>query len=680
MKSKLSLIALCITAACGFFCLGCASHPKLTKAPAITVIVTVDKAPVLDSAILQTAPVIEDSDIDSLISGAEFACKNNDFEAAHMLLQEAISDVKIIQSGDSGWSESGDYYENYYKDIARIYTELMPPPYVDSLPEEISVAAFQKQLARSLDSIKVPAPDSMLMHTIINQEKSTFNFPIVWNERVYKALYFLSHGKKGPLDKWLSRAAYYLPVIKKMFADSGLPTDLSYLPLIESGFNSLAYSRAHAAGIWQFIASTGSLYGMRKDGWIDERRDFLKSTLGAISYLKKLFNQFNDWQIALAAYNCGENGMACAVNRSSAKNYWKLRVPRETKNYIPEFIAALIIAKNPLCYGFSNTVTDTFDPDTVDINDCINLYTVADSLNISPEELRTINPHILHWCTHPTKRHVTLYLPKGSKERFLASFSRSKDDFIISWSTYQVRPGETCKGIARRLNVPVEALLSLNNFSQYERIMAGREISVPIPLNSDASHGSIIRASSFISRRHFSETDVSGKRVIKYKVRAGDCVWSLAQLFRVDKNDFCKWNHLSGTNRLRAGSIVTIYKPSLASFRAPLPLPPAPSPVRRIKATAPVIGPGDKQSPTDQRVSLNENPEGKSPAPLIKTGNEAMPGKHIVYYKVRKGDNLWNIAQSFRVAVKELSTLNNLQPDSTIMPGDVLRVPMSEEL
>lgn len=654
MKSKLSLILLYAGAASGIFLCGCAaSHAKLTKSPAIAVIVTggtqTARGPVPGCDSMQTTSIIDDSDIDSLIDGAEFACRNKDFEAAHMLLREALTDIKIIQSNDSGWTEPEDYYGNYYKNIARIYTELMPPVYSDSIPEEISVVAFQKQLARSLDSIKVPASDSMLMHKIISQEKTTFNFPIVWNERVYKALYFLGHGRKGPLEKWISRASYYLPGIKKMFADSGLPTDLSYLPLIESGFNPLAYSRAHAAGMWQFIASTGSLYGMRKDGWIDERRDFLKSTRGAVSYLKKLFNQFSDWQIALAAYNCGENGMTNAVNRAFAKNFWQLRVPRETKNYVPEFIAALIIAKNPQCYGFSNNVTDTFDLDTVDINDCISLYAVADSLNMSPEELRNLNPHILHWCTHPNKQHVTLYLPKGAKDKFLASYNRSPADFTVSWSTYQVKSGETLKGIARRFNVPSEALFALNNFSKRQRIAAGQQISVPIPLNPSASHGPMIRASTFNSRHHYTEMAVSGMRVIKYKVRAGDCVWGLSQLFRVDRNDLCKWNHISGIKSLRSGEIVTIYKPAETSVSVPAP---AISPVRPIKLAAPAI------------------------SQIIDTTS----GKHLVFYKVRKGDNLWNIAQSFKVAVKELSLINNLQPDSTLLPGEVLRVPLSEEL
>ena len=407
MKIKRFLALLCTAAFGTILFSGCASRSNLTKEPSLAVIVTngptahPPRSEENDSA--QIAVIIDDADIDSLINGAQFACTHQDFEAAHMLLKEALVDLKIIQSGDSGWAESEDYYDRYYKEIARTYSQLMPSRFNDSLPEEISVAAMQGQLALSLDSIRVPASDSLLLQKILSQKKTTYNFPMALNDRVYKALYFMSRGRKGPLDRWITQAYYYVPMIKKMFADSGLPSDLAYLPLIESGFNPMAYSRAHAAGMWQFMASTGSRYGMRKDGWIDERRDFIKSTKGAISYLKKLYAQFGDWHIALAAYNYGENGISNALSRATAKNFWHLRVPRETKNYVPEFIAALIIAKNPQCFGFSPNASDTFDLDTVDVNDCINLLTLADSLHVSSEELRKINPHILHWCTHPVK-------------------------------------------------------------------------------------------------------------------------------------------------------------------------------------------------------------------------------------------------------------------------------------
>jgi membrane-bound lytic murein transglycosylase D len=656
MKIKTFLIMLCIAVIGTMVFSGCGSRLKLTKKPTLAVIIT--NAPAApprtsngtDSA--QISVIVDDADIDSLINGAQFACAHNDFEAAHMLLREALADLKIIQSSDSGWSESEDYYEKYFKEIAGIYSERMPPRFSDSIPEEISVATLHERLAMSLDSIKVPASDSLLLQKILSRKKTTYNFPMTLNDRVYKALYFMSRGRKGPIDRWVVQAYYYVPTIKKMFADSGLPSDLAYLPLIESGFNPLAYSRAHAAGMWQFIASTGNRYGMRKDGWIDERRDFLKSTQGAISYLKKLYNQFGDWHIALAAYNCGENGIANALGRATAKNFWQLKVPRETKNYVPEFIAALIIAKNPQCFGFSQNLSDTFDLDTIQVNDCVNLYTVADSLHISLEALRKINPHILHWCTHPVKQRVTLYLPKGSKERFVAVYGQSPADFSVSWATYRIRSGENLRGVSRHFGVPLDALLSLNNFTKNIRLAAGQEISLPLAAGPNASRGPIIRPAA-AHAKHYTEIDVSGMRVIKYKVRSGDCVWSLAQIFRVDKNDLCKWNHISGAKGLRVGSIVTIYKPAGPSVQAPQL---APNPLPHVKQSAP-----GALAPKNSALVTNH-------------------GMHIVYYRVQKGDNLWNIAQSFKVPVKNLTMINNLQPDSTLLPGEVIRVPMTEAL
>jgi len=596
MKIKRFLALLCTAAFGTILFSGCASRSNLTKEPSLAVIVTngptahPPRSEENDSA--QIAVIIDDADIDSLINGAQFACTHQDFEAAHMLLKEALVDLKIIQSGDSGWAESEDYYDRYYKEIARTYSQLMPSRFNDSLPEEISVAAMQGQLALSLDSIRVPASDSLLLQKILSQKKTTYNFPMALNDRVYKALYFMSRGRKGPLDRWITQAYYYVPMIKKMFADSGLPSDLAYLPLIESGFNPMAYSRAHAAGMWQFMASTGSRYGMRKDGWIDERRDFIKSTKGAISYLKKLYAQFGDWHIALAAYNYGENGISNALSRATAKNFWHLRVPRETKNYVPEFIAALIIAKNPQCFGFSPNASDTFDLDTVDVNDCINLLTLADSLHVSSEELRKINPHILHWCTHPVKQHVTLYLPKGLKEKFLVVCGPAVADFAVSWTPYRIRSGENLRTVARRFGVPLEALLSLNNFSKNVRLAAGQEISLPLAAAGGGSHGPIIRQAP-VRAKHYTEIDVSGLRVIKYKVRSGDCLWGLAQIFRVDKDDLCKWNHLASDKSLRAGMVVTIYKPAGVSAQGPQL---APNPVPRKKQAAPAMITAPKNS------------------------------------------------------------------------------------
>lgn len=182
----------------------------------------------------------------------------------------------------------------------------------------------------------------------------------------------------------------------------GQPQDLAYLPLIESGFNPVAYSYANASGIWQFIASTGKLYGLKKSFWADERRDPIKSTQAAAMYLKKLFGDFGHWDLALAAYNCGENGLARSIARSRSNDFWTLkRIPNQTKNYVPFYLAALTIAKNPKCFGVKIPDTLAPPPDTVVVSDCISLSDIASGLGIDPDSLKKMNPHIMRWCTPP---------------------------------------------------------------------------------------------------------------------------------------------------------------------------------------------------------------------------------------------------------------------------------------
>jgi membrane-bound lytic murein transglycosylase D len=480
-----------------------------------------------------------------------------------------------------------------------------------------------------------------MLQKMVNLEKTTCNIPFVWNERVYKALYFLNRGGKGPIDKWIARADYYLPVVKKMFSDSGLPEDIAYLPLIESGFNPLAYSRKRAAGMWQFIPSTGKLYGLKKDFWVDERRDFILSTRAAVSYLKKLYNQFNDWHIAIASYNCGENSMNRALSRSSSNNYWDLKkLPKETRQYVPEFLAAIIMAKNPECKGNADAQHDTFDLDTVTLNGCVSLYAVADTLGLSYDKLHEMNPHILHWCSHPFNS-VLMYLPKGTKDKFISAYSNSPSSFSVSWYKYRIKSGEALKSIARHFKTPLDAILTLNNISPKQRLSIGRDLLIPIPVNQKSSNATILAACDERTKPAGRALMVNGVKVVKYKVRNGDCLWDLAQLFRVDREDICKWNNINDATSIKAGMTLTIYK-----------------------------------SDKDYKNAVSR----QQPAPVVKQTAYDASVRRVVYYKIRKGDNLWNIAQSFKVQIDELTAMNDIDVDTTLIPGDVLKVPVSEKL
>jgi membrane-bound lytic murein transglycosylase D len=660
MKKILSFFLLLTPALC-VFCTSCAAHRTALNAPKLIVMVSTPAVGITEVPLDKpdSSGIFEEpskNDIDSLIEIAQLACNNADYEGAHIFLQEAVQSIKDNED-NLGDNET----EDYYKKIANCYMESMPTDYEDSIPDEISLLTFRKQLAQSLDVTKFSTSDSIMWQKNVAQEKADFNIPIVWNDRVYRALYFLNRGGKGPLGKWMARAAYYMPTIKKMFVDSAMPTDLAYLPLIESGFNPLAYSRMRASGMWQFMLSTGTRYGLRTDCWVDERRDFIKSTRAAICYFKKLYDQFSDWHLAIGSYNCGENGMSCALSRSRVKDFWSLSLPRETMHYVPEFIATLIAAKNPNYPDSGNTqAIDTFNLDTVTVKECLSLYAIADTLHVPASDLRRMNPHILHWCTHP-RLPITLYLPSGTKERFLISYDQSPLDFIVAWYNYKVKPGDNFFNVSRRFKIPMEALLSLNSRTSSQRLSVGQELKIPIPTNQGPYRSTAIRVKNEPVKASYKTVVIGNAKVIKYRVRPGDCLSGLARLFHVDKSDLCGWNNIADATSLRSGMVLSIYKSSGMH-----------GVIRRSGSS--VARTPEEAAKFNQKTLATS--AAQKPVGFIADASS----KRIVYYRIRKGDNLWNIAQSFRVAIRQLTSINDITPDTALLPGKIIKVPLLEEL
>jgi membrane-bound lytic murein transglycosylase D len=632
----------------------------------------------------------ECSEIEFLLNSAENACLSYSFEEAHILLRKALASIKEKEEAEKEWTGA----DSFYNEAVRIYMEQMPGKYSDSIPDEISMLVFQKQLSRSLDTLKLSPNDSIILKKLTCQKGINYNFPITFNERVYRSLYFFSKGEKGALDKWFLRSSQYLPFMQRIFADSGLPTDLAYLPLIESGFNPTAYSRRHASGIWQFIASTGARFGLRINYWLDERRDPVKSTRAAASYLKKLYDQFNDWYLAVAAYNCGENSIASLLNRAPRSNYWHLSLPRETNNYVPEFISALIVAKNPECFGYPKIKAGVFGFDTVLINECINLQAVSDSLGIFLNELRAINPHILHWCTPPGATQVHLYLPKGLKGRFNYSLAQSPHSFRVSWYKYQVIPGQTLNTIARQFKVPLDALKSINNFDASSPLPTGLYVFIPIPVQTRTTEASMI-AEDLVrnDKPHLVKAEKNGQ--IRYMVRSGDTIGELARLFHMSVRNICTWNNIAQNQRLAQGQFLILYtkvRPAKEKNTAQSPsvsLPARPSsqaryevlPDETLYSISRKLG-----IPVSELTSLNGI---DTKNPVIFAGQnlfynpghrqtQQQPLPDTLFYKICKGDNLYSLAQSFSVSVSDLMQANNMSASSTLKVGDLLRIPVTK--
>ena len=289
-----------------------------------------------------------------------------------------------------------------------------------TLTEELSAKRLEELYAKS----GVPGWDPSLEQELKNWEHQVkFDVPIQMNKQVRAYLVYFSTERKAVITRYLARSTRYLPMIKEVFQEAGLPEDMAYLAMIESGFNNKAYSPAAASGMWQFIKGTGLRYGLTIDSYVDERRDPEKATRAAAQYLLDLYKQFGSWYLAAASYNCGEGRVQRELNQSNHKNFWELSanmcLPTETKNYVPQMIAATIIAKNPEKFGFKNVpYLPAAKYEKVAVTEPTSLTAAAVAVNVPTEEVAGLNPELLRGITPPDAQSYKLNLPPNSKERF----------------------------------------------------------------------------------------------------------------------------------------------------------------------------------------------------------------------------------------------------------------------
>jgi membrane-bound lytic murein transglycosylase D len=492
-----------------------------------------------------------------LLEEAQLYCSEGEYDAADSTLKEA---VKAIGSMDEE-SENGEWFPSsrYIDKIVTIYKEKMPDSF--SIPEEITMAVFQQQMLRSIDSLNIMPSESLSQAVLYCQKGITYDVPMVWNDRVQRSLYFYLRIRASTIDRWFFRANYYLPIMKKMFADSGLPQDLAYLPLIESGFNPLAYSYAHASGIWQFIASTGKTYGLRRSFWIDERRDPIRSTEAAIGFLRKLNNDFNDWHLALAAYNCGENGVARNIARSKTRDFWNLKkLPRQTRNYVPFYLAALTIAKNPRCFGVVMPPTGTMPLDTIHLTACIALGDIAAGLGAELDTLKKLNPHIMRWCTSPDTFRTILYLPSGAKKRWKDFYSRLPPEKKVRWSRHMINRGENIETIALKYNVAADALKTINRITT-PRLTSGHHLFIPLAdtvFGSDVAY--TLPPESEIKLLDVPDYEFAGV-MVRHRILSGDNLGKIARRYHVSIAQICRWNRVTRRTILRPGRVLVVSRP-----------------------------------------------------------------------------------------------------------------------
>lgn len=303
-------------------------------------------------------------------------------------------------------------------------------------------------------------------------------------EAVKKNISLFSEKIREKFSLWLSRSGRYLDLMKEILKEKDVPEEIVFLPLIESGFNPYAYSPARAAGYWQFIASTAKRYGLKINWWRDERRDPVKSTEAAADYLNDLYEMFGSWNLAMAAYNAGEGKILKALNKTNTDDYWELlntkHIKNETKNYVPKFIAASLIANSPQNFGFEDLeYHPPLNYDRVTISSPVDLEVIADCAETTVKTIKELNPELRRWCTPPDVSEYSLRIPAGKKDFFLKNLSQIPEEKRFTVDIYKAKKGDTFKRISKKTGIPVQVILDLNSLEKIIPLKEGTKIYLP---------------------------------------------------------------------------------------------------------------------------------------------------------------------------------------------------------
>lgn len=303
---------------------------------------------------------------------------------------------------------------------------------------------------------------------------------------------FFTTSGRNLFQGWLDQSMPYIPLIKEILREEGIPEDIAFLPLIESGFNLNAKSPAKATGLWQFMATTGALYGLKMNNWVDERKDPVKSTKAAARHLKDLYETFGSWPLALASYNAGSGKIKRALNRTGSSTFWEIGqgrvLKKETMDYIPKFMAAMIIARNPEAFGFTLSEGPAFKYDLLHVPGGMDIHMVAKNSNVDYDLLRSLNPELKSHITSFDEPYYILRLSEGTGEIFIENFENLLPSERIVYREYKVKIGDSVYKIAKRHDTTVSAIREANKLNNRLKIVAGKTILVPIrlPYSEDA--------------------------------------------------------------------------------------------------------------------------------------------------------------------------------------------------
>jgi membrane-bound lytic murein transglycosylase D len=586
--------------------------------------------PAVEPTIDVTAALHSPDDVDALIARVEIAYQAGqaNYTAGHLDTAKRNFDdaVDLLLQGPKDVASDERLQREFDKIIEGVHTlELRALKQGDGFTEQKAEPAPIDEA----NEVTFPVDPNIKAKAAEELKETRSDLPLVLNDAVASYINFFSNRGRYTLESALARSGRYRDMIQRVLKEEGVPQDLIYLAQAESGFHPLALSRAGARGMWQFMASRASSYGLDRNWWVDERQDPEKSTRAAAHHLKDLHQQFGDWYLAMAAYNSGPGTVQAAVQRTGYADFWELYrrgvLPQETRNYVPIILAVTIMAKNPQQYGLDHVELEQPAPaDVVRIDYPVDLRLVAECVDSFVEALQDLNPSLLRMTT-PKDEPFDLHVPYGMRDKFTTTITAIPLDKRVLWRYQKVGPGDTLGSIAKKYHTTAQAIREANNLDADAAPMDAKLI---IPVTSS---------------RHTDESVVTAyaRKATNYRVRKGDTVLSVADDFGVPAEKLRSWNRLRG-NTLRVGHVLAIHRP--------------------ITASAPAV--------KKMRVARSRDAVDDAKSKAVTNLRATSVGRPTTH-KVRPGETLYSIANEYNVTVAELQR-NNKGLSNTIHPGDLL--------